>query len=108
MKNDISKDFGLPKPPSHYLRQCWFDAIAYHAPALKALTAFADPVRIMFGTDHPFFRPHVADEVLDKTTWPSPEENLAALSAMDEGVQKAIAYGNGLQAFGIALPKANA
>jgi aminocarboxymuconate-semialdehyde decarboxylase len=104
VKNDISKDFGLTKPPSHYLRQCWFDAIAYHAPALAALTAFADPARIMFGTDHPFFRPHVADDVLDKTTWPSPEENLAALSEMDAGVQKAIAYGNGLKAFGIALP----
>ena len=104
VKNDISKDFGLSKPPSHYLHQCWFDAIAYHAPALAALTAFADPAKIMFGTDHPFFRPHVSDEVLDKTTWPSPEENLAALSAMSPAVQKAIAYENGLKAFGIALP----
>lgn len=104
VKNDISKDFGLSKPPSHYLHQCWFDAIAYHAPALAALTAFADPAKIMFGTDHPFFRPHVADDVLDKTTWPSPEENLAALAAMSPEVQKAIAYENGLKAFGIALP----
>ena len=51
VKNDISKDFGLPKPPSHYLRQCWYDSIAYHAPALAALEAFADPAKIMFGTD---------------------------------------------------------
>lgn len=104
VKNDISKDFGLPKPPSHYLRQCWYDAITYHPPALAALTAFADPAKIMFGTDHPFFRPHVADDVLDSTTWPSPQENLAALSAMDGAVQKAIACENGLKAFGIALP----
>jgi aminocarboxymuconate-semialdehyde decarboxylase len=104
VKNDISKDFGLPKPPSHYLRQCWFDAIAYHPPALAALTAFADPAKIMFGTDHPFFRPHVADDVLDRTIWPSPEENLAALKTLDAGVQKAIAYENGLASFGITLP----
>jgi predicted TIM-barrel fold metal-dependent hydrolase len=105
VKNDISKDFGLPKPFSHYLRQCWFDAIAYHPPALAALTAFADPAKIMFGTDHPFFRPHVADEVLDRTTWPSAEENLAALQALDPGQQKAIAYANGLAAFGVDLPQ---
>ena len=105
VKNDISKDFGLPKPFSHYLRQCWFDAIAYHPPALAALTAFADPAKIMFGTDHPFFRPHVADEVLDRTTWPSAEENLAALSALDGAQQKAIAHANGLAAFGIELPQ---
>ncbi len=104
VKNDISKDFGLSKPPSHYLHQCWYDSIAYHAPALAALEAFADPAKIMFGTDHPFFRPHVTDDVLDKTTWPSPEENLEALSSLRVERQKAIAYENGLKAFGIALP----
>jgi predicted TIM-barrel fold metal-dependent hydrolase len=104
VKNDISKDFGLPRPPSHYLRQCWYDSIAYHGPALAALTAFADPTRIMFGTDHPFFRPHVADDVLDKTTWPAPEENLQALSSLSAEQQKAIAYANGLAAFAISLP----
>ncbi len=105
VKNDISKDFGLPKPPSHYLRQCWFDAIAYHGPALAALTAFADPAKIMFGTDHPFFRPHVTDDVLDATTWPSPEENLEALHTLSPEKQKEIAYTNGLAAFGISLPQ---
>jgi len=105
VKNDISKDFGLKHSPSHYLRQCWFDSIAYHAPALAALTAFADPAKIMFGTDHPFFRPHVADAVLDATTWPVPEENIEALASVDADVQKAIAYENGLRAFGIKLPQ---
>jgi predicted TIM-barrel fold metal-dependent hydrolase len=105
VKNDISKDFGLKHPPSHYLRQCWYDSIAYHPPALAALTAFADAAKIMFGTDHPFFRPHVKDSVLDATTWPVPEENVEALSSVDANVQKAIAYENGLQAFGIMLPQ---
>lgn len=104
VKNDISKDFGLPKPPSHYLQRCWYDSIAYHGPALAALEAFADPGKIMFGTDHPFFRPHVADAVLDTTRWPSPEENLQALSTLAAPRQKAIAYENGLAAFGISLP----
>jgi predicted TIM-barrel fold metal-dependent hydrolase len=105
VKNDISRDFGLPRPPSHYLRQCWYDSIAYHPPALAALTAFADPQKIMFGTDHPFFRPHVADDVLDAATWPVAEENVEALSALDAGRQKAIAHENGLRAFGIDLPQ---
>jgi predicted TIM-barrel fold metal-dependent hydrolase len=105
VKNDISKDFGLAKPPSHYLRQCWFDSIAYHPPALSALTAFADPAKIMFGTDHPFFRPHVADSVLDATAWPVPEENVEALASLEASVQKAISYENALGAFGIALPQ---
>jgi aminocarboxymuconate-semialdehyde decarboxylase len=104
VKNDISKDFGLSHPPSHYLRQCWYDSIAYHGPALAALEAFADPAKIMFGTDHPFFRPHVTDDVLDRTTWPSPEENLQALSSLAADRRKAIAYENGLVAFGVALP----
>jgi predicted TIM-barrel fold metal-dependent hydrolase len=104
VKNDISKDFGLSRPPSHYLRQCWYDSIAYHPPALAALTAFADPAKIMFGTDHPFFRPHVEDKVLDATAWPVPQENVEALATLDAGRQKAIAYENGLKAFGIALP----
>ena len=36
------------------------------ADAFAALTAFADPAKIMFGTDHPFFRPHVPDAALEK------------------------------------------
>src|SRR5258708_23846894 len=68
VKNDISKDFGLSHPPSDYLRQCWYDSIAYHAPALAAIPAFADPAKIMHWTDHPFFRPHVANYDLVTTT----------------------------------------
>jgi aminocarboxymuconate-semialdehyde decarboxylase len=106
VKNDISRDFGLAKPPSHYLRQCWFDSIAYHPPALAALTAFANPEKIMFGTDHPFFRPHVADSVLDRTAWPVAEENIEAMASLTDAQQTAIAYGNGLKAFGIrGLPQ---
>ena len=58
----------------------------------------------MFGTDHPFFRPHVADAALDSTTWAVPEENVAALSGFDEKTRNAISYENGLKAFGIELP----
>ena len=45
------------------------------------------------------------DTVLDASTWPVPEENVEALSSLDAGVQKAIAYENGLKAFGIKLPQ---
>ena len=44
--------------------------------------------------------------MLDRTTWPVAEENVAALSSLDEATQKAISYENGLKAFGIALPQA--
>jgi len=73
-------------------------------PALAALEA--SPIRQRSCSERitRSFRPHVTDAVLDKTTWPSPEENLQALSSLDADRRKAIAYENGLVAFGIALP----
>jgi len=44
----------LSKPPSEYLKQLYYDAIAYHAPALNCAIDFVGIDRLMFGTDHPF------------------------------------------------------
>ena len=108
VKNDISKDFGLPKPPSHYLRQCWYDSIAYHGPALAALEAFADPAKIMFGTDHPFFARMWATPC--STTRPGRRRRRTCRRcrrSTPHGRRRSPTQ-NGLAAFGIALPRITA
>ncbi len=104
VKNDISKDFGLPRPPSEYLP----NAGSIRSPIThrrwprwrpSPIRRRSCSARIIRSSG-----PHVTDEVLDKTTWPSPEENLEALSSLAADRQKAIAYENGLAAFGISLP----
>jgi len=44
----------LSKPPSEYLKQLYYDAIAYHSPALNCAIEFVGADRLLFGTDHPF------------------------------------------------------
>ena len=50
-----------PKGALHYIRRFWFDtALSGHAAPLDALRAFADPSRILFGTDYPYVSEDVA------------------------------------------------
>ena len=102
VKNDISKDFGLPKPPSHYLRQCWYDSIAYHGPALAALRPSPIPPRSCS-----------ARTIRSSArTWPTmswtgrpgrrPRRTCRRCRRSMRTRQKAIAYANGLAAFGIS------
>ncbi len=56
VKNDISKDFGLPKPPSHYLKQCWLRFDRLPSAGAGRADGLRRSAKIMFGTDHPFFR----------------------------------------------------
>jgi predicted TIM-barrel fold metal-dependent hydrolase len=44
----------LSKPPSAYLKQLYYDCIAYHSPGLNCAIEFVGSDRLMFGTDHPF------------------------------------------------------
>jgi len=44
----------LSKPPSEYLKMLYYDAIAYHSPALNCAIEFVGADRLLFGTDHPF------------------------------------------------------
>ncbi len=45
-----------------YIRRFWFDtALSGHAAPLDALRAFADPARILFGTDYPYVPEDVAN-----------------------------------------------
>ena len=94
----------LRHEPSAYLGRMFFDAIGYQAPTLALLMALVGKDRIMFGTDHPFFPPHVDNADLDRTTWHSPTAHRAALQALGPEAEIAIRCGNAIAALNIALP----
>jgi aminocarboxymuconate-semialdehyde decarboxylase len=68
----------LQKPPSEYLKNLYYDAVCYHAPALKCGLDLVGVDRFMFGTDHPFFPPLEADDN-DDATWKSVDTNKKAI-----------------------------
>ena len=45
--------FDLPKKPSEYLEQIYYDAIVYDKGALDLVIDIAGPDKVMFGTDQP-------------------------------------------------------
>lgn len=50
-----------PKGALHYIRQFYYDtALSGDKPPLDALMAFADPSRILFGTDYPYVSAEIA------------------------------------------------
>ena len=51
--NMAEGDRKISEPPSHYLRQIYYDSITYQMDALEMLVNFAGPDRVMFGTDWP-------------------------------------------------------
>jgi predicted TIM-barrel fold metal-dependent hydrolase len=91
----------LKQRPSDYLRMMYFDAIAYQAPTLELLIRLVGAERIMFGTDHPFFPPVVANAELDRTEWHSPAAHRPILAALGEETAVAILRGNAMAAFGL-------
>jgi aminocarboxymuconate-semialdehyde decarboxylase len=46
----------LSVPPSEALSGLWLDSVVYHRRALHAAADLVGPERILFGTDHPFFK----------------------------------------------------
>jgi predicted TIM-barrel fold metal-dependent hydrolase len=64
-----------PKGALHYIKQFWYDtALSGDKPPLDALFAFADPGRVLFGTDYPYIS---ADLAVSETKG---YENYAGLS----------------------------
>ena len=51
--NIPEEDRNISEPPSHYLRQIYYDAITYQMDSLEMLVNFAGADRVMFGTDWP-------------------------------------------------------
>ena len=64
----------LQKKPSEYLKNLYYDAVAYHSPALRCAVDLVGKDRFMFGTDHPFFPP-----IQGETVWESVETNRQAI-----------------------------
>ncbi|KAG1695282.1 hypothetical protein DVH05_020661 [Phytophthora capsici] len=91
----------LQHPPSVYLKRFYYDAVAYHEPALQCLIDFVGSDKIVFGTDHPFFPP--AKDVEKETTegedlseldWRSTLSNYEIMANMNKEVQSAILRDN--------------
>jgi predicted TIM-barrel fold metal-dependent hydrolase len=91
----------LKQPPCDYLRMMYFDAISYQAPTLELLISLVGAERIMFGTDHPFFPPTVANAELDTAEWHSPAIHRPILETLGEQTAEAILRGNAVGAFGL-------
>lgn len=73
----------LAHPPSHYLKNLYYDAVSYHPAALAAAANLVGWNRLMFGTDHPFFPP--LDDAAKGERWRSVDSNLEALEAAAGG-----------------------
>jgi aminocarboxymuconate-semialdehyde decarboxylase len=77
----------LQHEPSWYLKKLYYDAVGYHAPALKLARELVGADRIMFGylleagganrrTDNPFFPPLTGET--GETEWESVRTNIEA------------------------------
>ncbi len=69
----------LEKAPSAYLQHILVDAITYSPHTLACAAALTGWDRVLFGTDHPFFRPDLSDEELDAGPWSSAVDNRAVV-----------------------------
>ncbi|HEY0185413.1 MAG TPA: amidohydrolase family protein [Rhodopila sp.] len=101
---DAHSPVRLRHEPSAYLRSLYFDAIGYQAPTLTLLISLVGADRIMFGTDHPFFPPHVANADLETTEWHSPKVHRTVLSELGPQAEATILRGSAMAALNIALP----
>lgn len=80
-----------PKGALHYIRQFYFDTALSGAKApLDALFAFADPTRILFGTDYPYVDAEVAA---------AETSGLAAYEGLTPNQRAAIDFANAQQLF---------
>jgi predicted TIM-barrel fold metal-dependent hydrolase len=102
---DVHSPVRLRHEPSAYLRRMYFDAIGYQAPTLALLIALVGADRIMFGTDHPFFPPHVGNADLDHTEWNSPRVHRDAIQQLAPQTAAAILQGNAKSILRLEIPE---
>lgn len=62
-----------PKPPSVYLKRCFYDMVCTHGPALDCARATFGPERLVFGTDEPHVPNGTRDVLaaLRARSWPA-------------------------------------
>lgn len=82
----------IPRPPSTYLNQVYFDTILFYEPALKYLIEAVGDDHVMLGTDYPFFIGQ-----LDGAEWIRSQDTLAPAT------KARILGGNAAQLLGVAV-----
>ncbi|KAH7492259.1 hypothetical protein PRIC2_002083 [Phytophthora ramorum] len=99
--HDAAVAQNLQHAPSVYLKRFYYDAVAYHEPALQCLIDFVGSDKIVFGTDHPFFPPAkdktvegVEPEDLSALDWRSTLSNYEIMANMSTEVQSAMLRDN--------------
>ncbi|DAZ94941.1 TPA: hypothetical protein N0F65_012658 [Lagenidium giganteum] len=105
--HDLAISKRLQHAPSAYLKRFYYDAIAYHTPALQCLIDFVGSDRIVFGTDNPFFPPEVEDsnkQGLNDFDWPSTISNYEAMVDLNADIQRAILRENAQQLLQLPSP----
>jgi len=83
----------LPRPPTSYLRQIYFDTVVFTPHQLAQLVRLYGAERIIMGTDYPF----------DMAEY-DPIGHLAAVEGLDPAAVAAIAGGNARKLLGISVP----
>ncbi|ETI35909.1 hypothetical protein F442_17724 [Phytophthora nicotianae P10297] len=95
VEHDAATAQKLKHAPSVYLKRFYYDAVAYHEPALQCLIDFVGWDKIVFGTDHPFFPPakdkeSLESEDLSELDWRSTLSNYEIMANMNKDMQSAI------------------
>jgi hypothetical protein len=83
----------LTRPPSQALAGLWLGSVVYHRRGLRAAADLVGNGRLLFGTDHSFFKDDPADIFA----------NVAAALAEESGVVDAIADENPVTFFDLPL-----
>ncbi len=90
-RGDLQAQARLAVPPSQELGKLWLDAVAYHSRALQAAADLVGRDRLLFGTDHPFFKERPQDIFAPvPTTFGSDGSSI-----------EAVASGNAISFFGL-------
>ncbi|ETK76127.1 hypothetical protein L915_17393 [Phytophthora nicotianae] len=95
VEHDAATAQKLKHAPSVYLKRFYYDAVAYHEPALQCLIDFVGWDKIVFGTDHPFFPPakdkeSLESEDLSELDWRSTLSNYEIMANMNKDMQSVI------------------
>ncbi|KAI9998974.1 hypothetical protein PInf_003638 [Phytophthora infestans] len=99
VEHDAATAQKLKHAPSVYLKRFYYDAVAYHEPALQCLIDFVGSDKIVFGTDHPFFPPAKDKETnegedLSELDWRSTLSNYEIMANMSKETQSAMLRDN--------------